>query len=258
MIADGDRVALYEPESGRTWLLHVTQGARKEKGLGVLDPGRLIGTAYGSDVEIAGKKLIAFRPDLPDMVATLRRKAAIIQPKDAGRIIVGLGVGNGQRVFESGIGSGASTLALANAVGPTGRVVVQELRQEFIDWAMDNVARAGFDNVEAHLGDLTESAAVDGPFDAALLDQPEPWNALPNLAPLLRPGARVVCYCPQVSQMEQVVAAMTELGFVDIRCLETIEREWLVKERGSRPDHNGLMHTAFLIFGRHTGTTDAS
>ncbi len=253
MIAEGDRVLLLEPSTGRRWLVFANPGAVKEKGLGVYDPARLLGCEWGEAIEIAGKALVVLQADLPDLVGTLRRKAAIIQAKDASRIVYELGVGPGDRVLESGIGSGATTMALAWAVGETGRVVVQELREDFRDWAMDNVTRAGLgDRVECHLGDLTEGIAPDvqGPFQAVLLDQPEPWLAIPNLGPMLAPGARVVAYCPQVSQMEKTARAMEAAGYVEVHCLEIIERAWEVKEFGSRPSHDGIGHTAFLIFGR--------
>ncbi len=254
MIADGDRVILLEPSSGRRWLVQVAQGAIKQGGLGVFDPGRFIGMDWGAQVQVAGKDLVALRPSLPDLVATIRRKAAIILPKDSSRIVFEMGVGPGDRVLESGIGSGATTLALAWVVGDEGKVVVQELREDFRDWAMDNLAKAGLaDRVEAHIGDLTEAVAdgVEGPFDAVLLDQPEPWLAIPNLLPMLAPGARVVCYTPQVSQMENAANAMRDAGFASVQCMEIIEREWLVKERGSRPNHAAIGHTAFLVVGRH-------
>ncbi len=253
MIAQGDRVVLLEPGTGRRWLVFANPGAVKEKGLGVYDPARLIGCAWGDPIEIAGKSLYVLRPDLPDLVGTLRRKAAIIQAKDASRIVYELGVGAGDRVLESGIGSGATTLALAWAVGESGRVVVQELREDFREWAMENVVKAGLgDRVECHIGDLTQGVAdaVQGPFQAVLLDQPEPWAAIPNLGSMLAPGARIVCYCPQVSQMEKTVRAMEAAGYVEIQCMEIIERAWEVKEFGSRPSHDGIGHTAFLIFGR--------
>ena len=147
-------------------------------------------------------------------------------------------------------------MALAWNVGDAGRVVVQELRDDFAQWATDNLERAGLaDRVEVHIGDLTEAAAdaVQGPFDAVLLDQPQPWLALPNVVPMLAPGARVACYSPQVGQMEQVARAMTDLGFADVRCLELIQRDWVIKEHGSRPAFDGLGHTAFLVFGRFVG-----
>ncbi len=252
-VAAGDRVILFEPSTGRRYLVHLDgEGARKEKGLGVFDPARLEGTPWGGLVQVAAKDLVALRPTLPDLSATLRRKAQIIQPKDASRIVYELGIRPGDRVLESGIGSGATTMALLWAVGETGEVVVQELREDFAQWAIANVERAGLDaNLRVTIGDLTQSVAegVEGPFSACLLDQPEPWLAIPNVAPMLAPGARVVCYCPQVSQMEQAAGALRDAGFADVRAMELIERLWEIKERGSRPSFDGLGHTGFLVLG---------
>jgi len=255
-IQPGDRVLLLDAATGDRYLLHLDgKGARLERGLGVVDPGRLAGLAYGTVTPVGAKTVALLRPALPDLVATLRRKAQVILPKDASRIAFELGIGPGDRVLESGIGSGAATLTLLWAVRPGGRVVVQELRGEFADWARGNVERAGLaDGLEVHLGDLTQGlapgVAAAGPYQAALLDQPEPWNALPHLAAALDAGARVACYCPQVSQVEETVRAMRRLGFVEVRALELIERGWDVKERGSRPAFDGLGHTGFLVFGR--------
>lgn len=251
-VAAGDRVILLHVETGRRFLVQLDGGgARKDKGLGVYDPGRIEGLAWGATAQIAGKDLIVLRPTLPDLHATLRRKAQIIQPKDSSRIAYELGVGPGDRVLESGIGSGAATMTLLQAVGPGGEVVAQELRDDFAEWSMDNVARAGMDGLTVKIGDLTQGLAegVVGPFQGCLLDQPEPWLAIPHVATVLAPGGRIVAYCPQVSQMEKAANAMAANGFVDVRCMELIERAWEVKEFGSRPSFDGLGHTGFLVVG---------
>ncbi len=258
-VQPGDRVLLLEPDTGHLHLVVPDgKGARKQRGLGVFDPDRLVGMPYGARATVGAKAVVVLRPGLADLSATLERKAQVILPKDASRILFELGVGPGDRVLESGIGSGATTMALAWAVGATGKVVVQELRDEFATFAVANLERAGLGaRVEAHLGDLTQALApgiaAAGPFDAVLLDQPEPWNALPNILPVLAPGARVACYTPQVSQMETTSKTLTEKGFVQVRCLELIERQWEVKERGSRPSFEGLGHTGFLVFARWLG-----
>lgn len=256
-IEAGDRVLAFEVQTARRWLLQLDGGhARKIPGLGVLDPNRFAGEAWGARMEAAGKSLILLRPTVADLHRTVRRKAQIIGAKDASRIVFELGVGPGDRVLESGIGSGATTMVLAHAVGPDGRVVVQELRDDFAQWASENLEAAGLmDRVEVFVGDLTQGLAdgVDGPFDAVLLDQPEPWDALAHITDSLATGARVACYCPQVSQMEQAFRAVERLGFCDLRAMELIERGWEVKERGSRPSFDGLGHTAFLVFARWPG-----
>jgi tRNA (adenine57-N1/adenine58-N1)-methyltransferase catalytic subunit len=256
-IQKGDRVLAYEPASGERHLLVVDgKGTRKEKGLGIVDPDRLAGLAWGTTLKLGAKDVVLLRPNLADLAATLERKAQIILPKDASRILFELGIGAGDRVLESGIGSGGLTIPLLWAVGPNGRVVVQELRSEFADWAKDNVKRAGLAaGLEVHLGDLVLAVNPDvkGPFNAAVLDMPEPWKALPNIVPLLAVGATVACYTPQVSQMEETSKTLATLGFAGVRQLELIERAWEVKERGSRPSFEGLGHTGFLVFARWLG-----
>jgi tRNA (adenine57-N1/adenine58-N1)-methyltransferase len=264
-VTAGAVIVLWEPGTGRRWLVTADGGgARKIAGLGIFDPDRIPGRNWGDIVEAAGKRLVAVRPHPEDLHATVRRKAQIIMAKDIARIAFELGIAPGVRVFESGIGSAAATVALAGLVGPAGRVVVQELREDFAKWGADNVAAAGFaDRVEIHIGDLTHAVAagIAGPFDAVLLDQPQADGAIAVLAAAERaaPGAwlaaggRLAAYCPQVSQMEAVARALAAAGFAGVRALETLERAWETKERGSRPAFDGLMHTAFLVFARWPG-----
>lgn len=259
-IRPGDRVLAYDPDAGHSWLLQLDgKGTRKDKGLGIIDPDQLAGKSWGDAITLGAKRVRLLRPTLPDLVETIRRKAQIILPKDTSRIVFELGIEAGDRVLESGIGSGAATLALCYAVGATGKVVAQELRDEFGAWASDNIARAGFAaRLEVHIGDLTVSlapgAAAAGPFQAVLLDQPEPWKAIAHVVPALAPGAHLAAYTPQVSQMEATWRALEAAGFAQLRCLELIERGWEVKERGSRPSFEGLGHTGFLVFGRWLGS----
>ena len=162
-ISKGDRVLALDPATGDRWLLAIDgKGTRKEKGLGIVDPDRLAGMAYGLALKFGAKDVVLLRPMLADLAATLERKAQIILPKDASRILFELGIGAGHRVLESGIGSGGLTIPLLWAVGPTGKVVVQELRSEFADWGRDNVKRAGLAvGLEVHLGDLVLAVNPD-------------------------------------------------------------------------------------------------
>lgn len=250
----GDRVLALEPATGHKWLLRAGNSVLKEKGLGVIDTDKLVGAEPGQRMTYGAKELVLMVPRLPDLARTLRRKAQIIGAKDASRIAYELGLAPGMRALESGIGSGATTMALAHAVGDTGEVVVQELRDDFADWATKNLQRAGLDSqVTVCIGDLTESVApgVEGPFDAALLDQPQPWLALPNVFPLLAAGATIAVYTPNTAQLQQVHEALE--GCADVRSFELIEREWVVRDHGTRPAFDGLGHTAFLTFARYLG-----
>jgi len=243
---------LLDLESGETW--RVEPGATAVKGVGTMPP-HWDELPAGTPFQVGKHKVTALPATTADQVATIRRKAQIILPKDASRILWELSPRPTDRILESGIGSGAMTIPLLAAV-PQGKVVAVELRSDFGEWARNNVPSDMVERLEIHLGDLTKGLppTVSGPFDAVLLDQPEPWLALPFLAAHLSAGARVCCYCPQVGQMEAAARTMTGLGFHGVRALELIERAWEIKERGARPSFDGLGHTGFLIFGRWPGS----
>ena len=83
------------------------------------------------------------------------RGAQVIYPKDLGPILMLADVFPGARVLESGVGSGALTLALLRAVGATGHVTGYEIRDDF--------ARRARSNVEGFLG-------PDVPLDVEVRD----------------------------------------------------------------------------------------
>lgn len=253
MIVEGQRLLLLEAETNRRFTIAVTPGARKEKGLGVVDPARFIGASEGDEVQVGTRIFTILQATWADEAATLKRKAQIIGPKDVASILFHFALSPGQRVLESGIGSAGTTIPLAAAVGITGEVVVQELREDFATWAMNNLRNSQLDSqVTVHIGDLTQALHPDvkGPFDALLLDQPEPWLALPHAYKELRPGARIAVYVPQVGQMESAVRVLRDLGATCIEAKEIIERQWEILERGSRPSFDSQGHTGFLIFAR--------
>ncbi|MES2155353.1 MAG: tRNA (adenine-N1)-methyltransferase [bacterium] len=256
-VVPGERFILMEPDTGYAYLVHADgKGARKLRGLGVFDPDRLVGTPFGTILKVGAKDVAVLQPTGADLATTIARKAQIITPKDASRIIFELGIGAGDRVFESGVGSGAATVSLCWAVGAEGQVVAQELREEFAKWAQANADAAGLGaRLAIAIGDTSQGIApgVGGPFRAALLDLPEPWLAIRHLLAHLAPGATIACYTPQVSQLEETVRTLRAAGFVQVRALELIERQWEVKERGSRPSFDGLGHTGFLVFARWLG-----
>ena len=76
-------------------------------------------------------RLVAVRPTLAEYVLEMPRGAQVIYPKDLGPILILADVFPGARVLESGVGSGALTLALLRAVGPTGHVTGYEIRDDF-------------------------------------------------------------------------------------------------------------------------------
>lgn len=249
-IGPGDLVALADEDGART-LVRAEGGVQKLKGVGLLAPERLAGLAWGSRLEHGSKSFLLLRPGVGDLTAGLARKAQIVLPKDASRILFECDVRAGARVVEAGIGSGALTTALAWAVAPTGRVHTYELRQDFADWARRNLEASGLAAlVDVRVGDVTHGIA-ERDVDAVVLDMPNPWDAVPAAKAALRGDGHFCAYSPLVSQVERTHAALLAHGFAEVRSLELIERGWIVHEHGARPDHEMLGHTAWLTFARN-------
>ena len=61
------------------------------------------------------------------------------------------------------------------------------------------------------LGDVYEAIEETG-FDRALLDLPEPWQAVPTFAAALEPGGVIFAHCPNVSQVARFCDALRDHG----------------------------------------------
>lgn len=248
-IAEGEPVILVDGE-GRRYLVKAGGKGERIQGLGFLQTAPLVGMAWGARLEQVGKTLTLLKPSTTDLLAALRRKAQIILPKDAARILLECDVRAGSVVVEAGVGSAALTTALARAVQPGGRVHTYELREDFAAWGKENLDAAGLLGVvEVKVADVRAGIA-ERDVDAVILDMPDPWNAIPAAWEALRQGGHFGSYSPLVSQVEQTTAALLKQGFRDVRSLEILEREWVVGERGSRPSFDMLGHTGYLTFAR--------
>ena len=106
-----------------------------------------------------------------------------------------------RRVLEFGTLAGYSTIWLARAVGPAGRVVTLEIDEPTAEVARENLDRAGVsDVVEIVLGPAAVSAqalvdAGDEPYDLVFIDADKPSNPayLALTLQLSRPGTVIVC-----------------------------------------------------------------
>jgi tRNA (adenine57-N1/adenine58-N1)-methyltransferase len=246
----GEIVVLRGP-GGTSVLLELRAGAVEIPGRGVVDLSPQLGRLPAAPFEWAGATYEVDRPTLADLLGQLRRKAQIVTPKDAMYLLYLAGVGPGARVAEAGSGSGALTTVLAHAVGATGTVDSFDRRDDFLEVARGNVASAGLsDRVRFELRDVAAEGVPNGPYDAVILDLPEPWTVVPKLGESVRPGGRVATYTPTYNQLEQSVRSLREHGYADVRSVELIERELHVGSGGTRPAFDMLGHTGFLTGAR--------
>lgn len=104
----------------------------------------------------------------------------------------------GERVLDIGCGAGASSLALAAAVGPTGWVEGVDISTPLLARAAERARAAGLGNVRFLLADAQDHAFDPGSFDLAasrfgVMFFEDPVAAFRNIAAALRrPGGRCV------------------------------------------------------------------
>lgn len=249
----GERVQLSDPK-GRLHTVTLEAGKQFHTHRGAIEHDELIGAPEGSVVpSTSGTLYLALRPLLSDFVLSMPRGAAVIYPKDAAQIVALGDVAPGITVLEAGAGSGSLTCSLLRAVGPGGRVLSYELRDDHADVAVGNVESffgAAPDNWRLRRTDVT-AHPVDEPVDRVVLDMLSPWEVLPAVVPALRPGGVLVGYVATTTQLSRLVEALrAEGGFTEPSSWETFVRGWHVVGLAVRPEHRMIGHTAFLVTAR--------
>jgi tRNA (adenine57-N1/adenine58-N1)-methyltransferase catalytic subunit len=250
--AVGDRVQLTDVR-GRHYTVVLTPGGEFHTHRGAIEHNALIGLPEGSVVKSAnGDPFLALRPLLVDYVMSMPRGAQVIYPKDAAQIVHEGDIFPGARVLEAGAGSGAMTCSLLRAVGPEGRVVSYDLRDDHAVHASRNVETffGGLpDNWVLVIGDITEYAGPE--VDRVVLDMLAPWEVLPKVAEALVAGGVLIAYVATVTQLSRVVEALREQQcWTEPRAWETMQRGWHVVGLAVRPQQSMRGHTAFLISAR--------
>lgn len=249
----GERILLVD-QRARTYLFTAHAGGTYHTHSGTLPHDLLLGRSEGTRIETSGGMVLtAFRPRFADHVLKMPRAAQVVYPKDLGPIVTYADVHPGARVIEAGTGSGALTIALCRAVGPDGRVVSYEVRDEHQVRAQDNI-EAFFgkmpDRLELRAGDVAEIETDERRYDRCVLDVPEPWTPLDALHLVLEPGAVLCTFLPTTVQLQQLVLALPESGFLHIESFEILRRTWHVGAKSVRPDHRMVGHTGFLSIAR--------
>ncbi|MFW3146054.1 MAG: tRNA (adenine-N1)-methyltransferase [Thermoplasmatota archaeon] len=223
-------------------------------GKGAISTSRLTGMESGSRISVGSREFILLRPDIRDISEHIERGAQIVVPKDSSFITYGLGLSDGMRVIEGGAGSGALTIALLNAVAPKGAVVTYDIREDHLENARRNISSTPFlGNWEGRIGDICNSGSGEE-FDAAVIDIPNPEDAVPAIRDSLCPGSRFCAYVPTVNQMERATLELERSGFMSIEPLEIIHRPYSVKKDATRPVHEILAHTGYVVFARWPGS----
>ena len=115
---------------------------------------------------------------------------------EAAAVMQFLDIRPGLAVADIGAGSGYYTARLSRRVGPTGRVLAEDIMPDYIANLQRRVTTEGLGNVTLALGQAHDPRLPAKSVDLALLvhmyhEIDQPFGLLVNLLPALRPGARV-------------------------------------------------------------------
>ena len=254
MIPEGASVLLVD-DAGKKFVIRAAKRMLEVGGLGVVDGQALCDASFGDEMTIGQRRFVLLRPSIRDLLGIIERKAQIMIPKDSFLVPMYLDISSGSKVIEGGVGSGALTIVLLRTVAPDGKVISYDNRKDHSDFARKNIALTGLERCwELRLEDVCTTELVND-VDAAVVDIPNPWDAIENIKKSLRVGGHICCYVPNVNQLEELVRKMRDSGFAEVFSFETIQREMIVHDGGVRPSFDMLGHTGYLTFGRKMAKT---
>ena len=248
----GERVIIRDAKE-RRYLETLKESGEFHTHTGFIAHSNIVGLSEGAVLETGrGTKYHILRPTLEDFVLEMPRGAQVIYPKDLATICMIGDIRPGVRVFETGLGSGALSMAMLRA----GAVITgYEIREDFLNRATSNVKSfLGDDYLSRYHVALRDAyLGIDEVgFDRIVLDLPEPWNVVPHATRSLLPGGLLVAYTPSITQAVKVREALQD-GWIEQRTLEVLHRTWHIEGQAVRPDHRMVAHTAFLTVARFLG-----
>lgn len=205
--------------------------------------------ATAHDVDVLLDELLL--GDDPVLTAALADSAAAglppieVSPQAARLLGLLVRIGGARRVLEIGTLGGYSTICLARAVGPTGRIVTLEYEPRHAEVARRNLDRAGVaDRVDIVVGaalDSLPTLAGGEPFDFVFIDADKENNLayVQWAVDLGRPGTvivvdnvvrngRVLHPAPEDRQAQAVRATLRLLGEhprLDAAAIQTVGRK---------------------------------
>ncbi len=251
----GERIHLVN-KKGRVYPLLLKEGAVFQFSGESVSHDEIIGMEDGSEIAFSrGTRFFIFRPTLSEYTLHMKRGAQILYPKDLALIPLWADVYPGARVIEAGIGSGALTIPLLNAVGEKGCLISYEIREDFLSRAIKNIETYFNpsplnDRLLVHSGDIYEGIQEEE-VDRIVLDLPEPHRVVPHALQKLRSGGIFLSFLPTVPQVEKVVETLQQSrGFGMIETFETMLRPWNIIGPSVRPSLRMVAHSGFITTAR--------
>jgi tRNA (adenine57-N1/adenine58-N1)-methyltransferase len=218
--------------------VYVTPGQVYHNRNGKFPHDRFVGMPFGSKVRSADKRgygfLFLLKPTPELWVRSLNHRTQIIHELDSSQIVFQLHLRPNAVAVETGTGSAGLSHAIARTIAPRGRLHTYEFNGVRADTARAELERNGLEHlVTVHHGDSCAEGFPNLParsVDAAMLDLPEPWRAVPHCARALKLQGRIASYSPCIEQAQRTVQALEEWGFHSVVTMEYRLREHYVDQ----------------------------
>jgi ubiquinone/menaquinone biosynthesis C-methylase UbiE len=179
-----------------------------------------------------------------DWIKTLEAPARIASLR-IDEVVARLKVTPGQTVADLGAGTGAFSLPLAKAVGPSGKVYAVEIDRGLGDYIAKKAAEARASNVHVIIGKPTDPALPESNFDLAFMNDvlhhvEDRAGYLKQAARYLKSGGRFVVIEPEPGKgphagtpslelsKDQVTAWMKGAGLTPVENVSLFTDRWFV------------------------------
>lgn len=242
--------------------------------------------------------LFLLKPTPELWTRSLNHRTQVVHELDQSQIIFQLYLQPNDVVVESGTGSGAMSHALIRTIAPHGHVHTYEFNRHRAETARTEFRQHGLaylvtvhhkdvcrglvsvpdkdDNPTKDNQPTTVTAVREGSpgfdlpgqsVDAAFLDLPEPWLAVPHAAFILKPNGRIATYSPCMEQTQRTVEALETAGFHSCKTLEyrlqehyvdDVEYESPPTEKRPRPEPHNVANYAPATAVSEEDTTTCS
>lgn len=202
----------------------------------------------GQVFDFFGREARLISYNLSDIQKNLVRGPQIISPKDIAWIVYNSDIKSNDVVVEAGGGSGALTMALAQASYPNGRVITFEKNIKHYEILKKNLELSPFSSqVELRNKELNDEI-TEIECNSIILDLPEPHKLIKWAERSLVLGGKLLCYVPTINQVEKLLSFLD--GWAEVEISDIMHRNWQINLDALRPKTNSLGHTGFILTSR--------
>ena len=252
VFSEGDVVLLIDRRDKR-YVINLRASDTFHSHMGTISHDSIIGEQEGSWLYTSrGLRVLALKPTMAEYIQDIPRQTQIVYPKDLGAILLLGDIFPGATVVEAGLGSGALTIALLRAVGPTGQVNAYEIREALVEKALTNIKTymQSITNLTVKKRDIYKGIE-EKQVDRIVLDLPEPWETVAHVADSLRLGGVLLTFLPTILQVHRLGETLqADARFQLVNTEEVLMRPWHVSPNSVRPEHRMIGHTGFITTAR--------